>query len=374
METGAVEKSLDGAGPASRLALDSTGQTLASAGTGGVTVFEVASGTRIAKMAHEGVSDASFLPGSGLLMTVAPGEPGLVLWDPDTFDKVEAAISGYTNDLWAARAWRAIAHKALGPGVRAAAFSQEFALLAVLDGTSRVTLLDTRASDPESWTRLETVAPVGHPSEILTAAFSPDGKSLLTGGADQTLALWDVPPPLQRRSSAPLSRTSGRIALEHQLIGQLRTARRIHADLSGLDASLSERASGLSREVNANQEQLLREARESNIGSWEEAARDAGLGPRVQQVARLRASFVAAESIRREVQIGLDLVGTLERDSDRPVQLVRMLDVGELERLLIRNREKLAKADAVTRARDFPKLPGAPEPSLAGKAFVQPVL
>jgi hypothetical protein len=154
----------------------------------------------------------------------------------------------------------------------------------------------------------------------------------------------------------------------------LRTARRIHADLSGLDASLSERASGLSREVNANQEQLLREARESNIGSWEEAARDAGLGPRVQQVARLRASFVAAESIRREVQIGLDLVGTLERDSDRPVQLVRMLDVGELERLLIRNREKLAKADAVTRARDFPKLPGAPEPSLAGKAFVQPVL
>ena len=58
------------------------------------------------------------------------------------------------------------------------------------------TLLDNAKTNP----KLEQFLS-GHYGSVISVTFSPDGKTLASGGMDNTIILWDVNPPAHRPAS-----------------------------------------------------------------------------------------------------------------------------------------------------------------------------
>jgi WD40 repeat protein len=163
------------------LAFSPDGKTLAS-GSADETVklWDVATGTLLRTISGpEGDVDSVAFSPDGRMIAAARGPvPGtkdynaVQLWDAATGTLVRS-LSGYTNDNVCQR-W-----------VMSAAFSPDGKTLACGSGDKTILLWDV------TWGTLVRVFS-GHTEFVDSVVFSPDGKTLASGSGDKTIMLWDV--------------------------------------------------------------------------------------------------------------------------------------------------------------------------------------
>ncbi|MDQ0931180.1 nSTAND1 domain-containing NTPase [Streptomyces turgidiscabies] len=158
--------------PVLKLALGPGGHALYAARNGVRDLYDEAWDTA----AHHRTAVLPGLPGD--LLTARPGS-GLLIGD----GRLAALPSG-----------RGVDHDlAQGAQIAAAAFSADGSLLAVGDGSGRVTLWDGAVSRRAGVLRNVFPAPLGPTPEAVSAvAVSSDGRMLAVGGSDGGLQLWDV--------------------------------------------------------------------------------------------------------------------------------------------------------------------------------------
>jgi serine/threonine protein kinase/WD40 repeat protein len=109
--------------------------------------------------------------------------------------KLLAAAGGTKVTLWDTTTWADRVQIQHHPEVVCVRFSPDGKLLAIADGESdlphykilptAIILWDVAARDEVRWLR-------GHTNTIWALAFSPDGKTLASGSADQTVKFWDT--------------------------------------------------------------------------------------------------------------------------------------------------------------------------------------
>jgi WD40 repeat protein len=87
-------------------------------------------------------------------------------------------------EVWQTASWSS--RETLSPGVRALAFAPNGRLLALATGTT------VHVRDILSSARLDLFVCEGHEKDVNTLAFTPDGRALLSGAADQTVRRWDA--------------------------------------------------------------------------------------------------------------------------------------------------------------------------------------
>ena len=158
------------------LAVSPDGSMLAVGGDANtVKVYDLASRQhRVTLNGHnQAVKSLAFSPDGKLL--VSAGGPSVILWDTTS--------------------WADLAHIQHHPEVVCVRFSPDGKLLAIADGESdlphykllptAIILWDVATRDEVRWLR-------GHTNTIWALAFSPDGKTLASGSADQTVKFWDT--------------------------------------------------------------------------------------------------------------------------------------------------------------------------------------
>jgi WD40 repeat protein len=107
-----------------------------------------------------------------------------------------ASVGGYTLRIWDTATWKESGrHFHHNPEMLCVRFSPDSKVLATADGESdlphykflatNVILLDVATREDVRWLR-------GHVNSIWALAFSPDGKTLASGSADQTVKFWDM--------------------------------------------------------------------------------------------------------------------------------------------------------------------------------------
>ena len=121
--------------------------------------------------------------------------------------KLLASAGGTTVRLWDTATWKDTGgHFEHHPEVLCVRFSPDGKLLAVADGEgdlphykllpTAIILLDVATRGDVRWLR-------GHTNSIWALAFSPDGKTLASGSADQTVKFWDTASGRLRETIVP---------------------------------------------------------------------------------------------------------------------------------------------------------------------------
>jgi WD40 repeat protein len=120
------------------------------------------------------VETLAFSPDSKMLVTAGSGLPKKVyLWDTESGER---------------------RHELICPGVKAAAFSPDRKTVALVnDRSPHVALFDTASG--KRWAVLQSADTTNW-----SVAFSPDGRTVVTGCSNGTCKIWDVP---RREKPAP---------------------------------------------------------------------------------------------------------------------------------------------------------------------------
>jgi hypothetical protein len=212
----------DVAGPFSELAFSADGKTLVLSGPGVVTVWDTDSGKQRRRDPLGNLRYGCWLrAGPNGAVLVATVEDGFRLRDAATNRPIEyvrwySGSISYTGHfgrpftLWTA--------PPIGAGTsNHDLWGDEFHLsadgrfLAAREGTGAV--VDVATGKALGW------LPRGHRGEVTALAFSPDGRTLATGGADGVVLLWDLgglrgagPPQLAKYPDGDLRRLWERLA------------------------------------------------------------------------------------------------------------------------------------------------------------------
>jgi serine/threonine protein kinase len=120
--------------------------------------------------------------------------------------KLLASAGGTVVRLWETATWRDTGDFEHNPEVLCVRFSPDGKLLAISDGESDLPhykLLPTAIILWDVATRKEVRWLRGHTNSIWALAFSPDGKSLASGSADQTVKFWDTASGKLRETIVP---------------------------------------------------------------------------------------------------------------------------------------------------------------------------
>ncbi|MDB6079607.1 MAG: hypothetical protein JWO82_3354 [Akkermansiaceae bacterium] len=189
---------------------------------GRVEVFDTNSGASLAVLSEDARRSA-FQPG-GKLLAVAMGAMGITLYDTTTWQPVGPRLetARHVHDLnftpdgeqligcdWAGTVWAWEISSLQRHLLQARSFRTSMALLP--PSGKRVFLASTdrliHVVDPVSGQ--ETGRLGGHADEVWSLALTPDGKSLLSGGKDGRLMLWDAGDPVEDHASVINSGPSG---------------------------------------------------------------------------------------------------------------------------------------------------------------------
>lgn len=154
----------------SSVAFSPDGQLLASGKDDGVTLWNVADGTRFHTLTvyEAGVQGVAFSPG-GALIAAGCGDEKIRLWRVRD-GMLQHTMSGHNR------------------GVNSIAFSPDGKLLASCSDDETVKLWQVQ----EDGSLEQTLKLVGHEAKVNSIVFSPDGSLLASGGRDGLLILWRV--------------------------------------------------------------------------------------------------------------------------------------------------------------------------------------
>jgi WD40 repeat protein len=197
------------------VAFSPDGKTLATdLDNGTVQMWDVATGRQIGDL-HTGAIDEGgqvvLSPDGKTLATGSDSDGTVRLWDLATGRQIGGPLTGTdrphdavylmvfspdgktlatgSEEERTVRLWDVATRRQIGKPIRSvsAAFSPNSKTLASGSGDGTARLWDIA-------TGRQIGGPLaGHTGEVLSAAFSPDGKTLATGGDDGTVRLWDVP-------------------------------------------------------------------------------------------------------------------------------------------------------------------------------------
>ncbi len=108
--------------------------------------------------------------------------------------------------LWDTATWKESGHIQHSPEVLCVRFSPDGKLLAVADGEHDLPHYNFLPTAIILWdvaTQAEVRRLMGHANTIWALAFTPDGKTLVSGSADQTVKFWDTASGQLRETIVP---------------------------------------------------------------------------------------------------------------------------------------------------------------------------